>query len=248
MVVSMIRLHIFSILHWLCLLYHSFYMVHNTSMKWIKNWRPYDNIFAKTSKILDDLNDAINFDKFPQNRTPNLFIDGFIDTLSGFQGPLNFKLFKGNSIPTELFNEFFALTRSNMKHLYNISKFNGGWNDRRKSSEIKYHKTHIIALFSKDSLIGFTSYRFIVMRENQDPAPVLYVYELQIKDSYRSRGLGRFFISLLELVARSARCKKLMCTVLTANDRALSFYSEKCRFVADESDPNNKYRVLKLEL
>eukprot|EP00375_Theileria_parva_P000139 XP_762808.1 hypothetical protein [Theileria parva strain Muguga] len=135
-----------------------------------------------------------------------------------------------------------------MKSLYNISKFNGGWNDKKKSSEMKYYRTHIIALYSNDYLIGFTSYRFVVMRENQDPAPVLYIYELQIKDSYRSRGLGRFFIFVLELVARSVCCKKLMCTVLTANDRAVSFYSEKCRFVADESDPNNKYRVLKLEL
>ncbi|ORM42200.1 uncharacterized protein BXIN_0979 [Babesia sp. Xinjiang] len=73
----------------------------------------------------------------------------------------------------------------------------------------------------------------------------------------QSSGLGTFLINATKIVGRHADAKKLMCTVLKINRRAVSFYRNKCGFVDDESDPSSVdfenrekhiYHILKLEL
>lgn len=48
------------------------------------------------------------------------------------------------------------------------------------------------------SMIGFVHYRFIVEEE----LPVLYVYELQLEPHVQGKGLGKFLMQLIELIAR----------------------------------------------
>lgn len=50
----------------------------------------------------------------------------------------------------------------------------------------------------KGSMIGFVHYRFIVEEE----LPVLYVYELQLEPRVQGKGLGKFLMQLIELIAR----------------------------------------------
>lgn len=51
---------------------------------------------------------------------------------------------------------------------------------------------------SKESIIGFVQYRFTIEEE----IPVVYVYELQLESAYQGKGLGKFLMLLIELIAR----------------------------------------------
>lgn len=46
-------------------------------------------------------------------------------------------------------------------------------------------------------MVGFVQYRFIVEEE----IPVLYVYELQLEPRVQGKGLGKFLMQLIELIA-----------------------------------------------
>ena len=48
------------------------------------------------------------------------------------------------------------------------------------------------------NVVGFVHYRFILEEE----LPVLYVYELQLEPHIQGKGLGKFLMQLLELIAR----------------------------------------------
>lgn len=50
----------------------------------------------------------------------------------------------------------------------------------------------------KNDVVGFVHYRFITEEE----LPVLYVYELQLEPRIQGKGLGKFLMQLLELIAR----------------------------------------------
>lgn len=47
-------------------------------------------------------------------------------------------------------------------------------------------------------LVGFVHYRFVLEEE----VPVLYVYELQLEPRVRGKGLGKFLMELIELMAQ----------------------------------------------
>lgn len=50
----------------------------------------------------------------------------------------------------------------------------------------------------KDPMVGFVHYRFILEEE----VPVLYVYELQLEPRVQGKGLGKFLMQLIELIAQ----------------------------------------------
>ncbi|GBE59536.1 GNAT family protein [Babesia ovata] len=166
--------------------------------------------------------------------------------------------YTGLNAPQDLIDRVFTLTRNNMSRLYNEANFLGGWRDRMKYREISAPKTHLLVLSDEDgTLMGFISYRFMMISDCQPPTEVCYIYELQVDELFRSRGVGTFLIGAAMAIARWAGAKKLMCTVLKLNTRALSFYRSKCGFVNDESDPDSYdcrcghdhcYHILKLEL
>ncbi|GIX62124.1 N-alpha-acetyltransferase 40 [Babesia caballi] len=166
--------------------------------------------------------------------------------------------YTGNSAPTGVLDDVFDLTKRNMASLYDAADFLGGWKDRMKYRELSASKTHIIALSDDNGgLAGFVSYRFLIIADCQAPTEVCYIYELQVDAGCRSRGVGRFLMSVAESIGRRVGARKLMCTVLKLNPRAVSFYRSKCGFVDDESDPSSvdferraehAYHILKLEL
>jgi GNAT superfamily N-acetyltransferase len=53
-----------------------------------------------------------------------------------------------------------------------------------------------------DRLLGFVHYRFVV----EDDVPVVYVYELQLESTAQGKGLGKFLMQLIELIARKVIC------------------------------------------
>lgn len=53
----------------------------------------------------------------------------------------------------------------------------------------------------KAPIVGFVHYRFTLEEE----VPVLYVYELQLEPRLQRKGLGKFLMQLIELIARKVK-------------------------------------------
>lgn len=49
-----------------------------------------------------------------------------------------------------------------------------------------------------DPVVAFVQYRFVVEHE----VPALYVYEIQLEHCIQGKGLGKFLMQFLELIAR----------------------------------------------
>eukprot|EP00921_Rhytidocystis_pertsovi_P009349 GHVQ01015042.1.p1 GENE.GHVQ01015042.1~~GHVQ01015042.1.p1 ORF type:complete len:371 (-),score=40.75 GHVQ01015042.1:344-1456(-) len=162
---------------------------------------------------------------------------------------------------TVLRDVFFTIKR-NMKELYDSSNFNEvGWSDEQKwkevtDSESRYIIAHVVGEHKGTdfegncsgsrglggSIAGFVHFRFEVDSDNpgnHKDSPVMYIWDLQLKDWAQRKGLGKHLINVLDLSARHLGMEKLMCTVLKENVGASKFYREKCGFCTDESSPDN---------
>lgn len=53
-----------------------------------------------------------------------------------------------------------------------------------------------------DPVVAFVHYRFVVEHE----VPALYVYEIQVEQVVQGKGLGKFLMQFLELIARKVGC------------------------------------------
>ncbi|XP_077241008.1 uncharacterized protein LOC143881667 [Tasmannia lanceolata] len=85
-----------------------------------------------------------------------------------------------------------------------------------------------------DPIVGFVQYRFIVEEE----IPVVYVYELQLEPCVQRRGLGKFLMQLIELIARKNHMGAVMLTVQKSNLLAMNFYTTKLRYMISTISPS----------
>lgn len=85
-----------------------------------------------------------------------------------------------------------------------------------------------------DRVVGFVHYRFIV----EEDIPVIYVYELQLESCAQGKGLGKFLMQLIELIARKNRMRAVMLTVQKANALAMNFYTSKLRYTISTISPS----------
>lgn len=83
-------------------------------------------------------------------------------------------------------------------------------------------------------LVGFVHYRFVIEEE----IPVVYVYELQLETCARGKGLGKFLMQLIELIARKNQMGAVMLTVQKANIMAINFYTNRLRYVISSISPS----------
>uniref|UniRef100_A0A7C9AY06 N-alpha-acetyltransferase 40 n=2 Tax=Opuntia streptacantha TaxID=393608 RepID=A0A7C9AY06_OPUST len=83
-------------------------------------------------------------------------------------------------------------------------------------------------------VVGFVHYRFILEEE----LPVLYVYELQLEQHVQGKGLGKFLMQLLELIARKSCMAAIMLTVQKANLSAMLFYTNKMHYCVSAISPS----------
>ncbi|XP_049569489.1 N-alpha-acetyltransferase 40 isoform X2 [Orcinus orca] len=63
-------------------------------------------------------------------------------------------------------------------------------------------------------------------------------YEVQLESKVRRKGLGKFLIQILQLVANSTQMKKVMLTVFKHNHGAYQFFREALQFEIDDSSPS----------
>ena len=81
--------------------------------------------------------------------------------------------------------------------------------------------------------------RYLVAREGENKTPVafahfrydmdyddevLYVYEIQLEECARRKGLGKFMMTVLELLSHKADMRKIMLTCFKHNPLAHKFF------------------------
>ncbi|KAK3414993.1 hypothetical protein EUGRSUZ_H00567 [Eucalyptus grandis] len=84
------------------------------------------------------------------------------------------------------------------------------------------------------SIVGFVHFRFLVEEE----IPVLYVYEIQLEPRVQGKGLGKFLMQLIELIARKNHMGAVVLTVQKTNLSAMKFYTSKLRYIISSISPS----------
>lgn len=153
-----------------------------------------------------------------------------------------FRRFNKNGIEAELYIKrvndldddvkdwIFDLTKRNMKEKYEQSSW--GWADDKKLEEMMEDTAwYLIAKSGDGSLIGFSHFRF----DLDEGMEVLYCYELQLEPHIHRKGLGKFMMQILELIAFTNCLKKVVLTVLK-NNRDSNFF-KAINYQLDETSP-----------
>ncbi|KAF9625223.1 hypothetical protein IFM89_020809 [Coptis chinensis] len=94
-----------------------------------------------------------------------------------------------------------------------------------------------------DPVVGFVHYRFVV----EEDVPVCYVYELQLERHVQGKGLGKFLMQLIELIACKSRMGAVMLTVQKVNILAMDFYMNKLRYVISTISPSKVEPLFSVE-
>ncbi|KAM4611323.1 N-alpha-acetyltransferase 40 [Polymixia lowei] len=127
----------------------------------------------------------------------------------------------------------YELTRSNMQTLYEQSEW--GWKEREKREEMKDERAwYLLARDTDSAPVAFSHFRFDVECGEE----VLYCYEVQLESRVRRKGLGKFLIQILQLIANSTQMKKVMLTVFKHNHGAYQFFREALQFEIDDTSPS----------
>lgn len=126
----------------------------------------------------------------------------------------------------------FDLTKSNMETMYEASSW--GWSDKKKKEEMSEESAwYLIAKDENEKGVGLSHFRF----DLDNDVEVLYCYEIQIENEHRNKGLGKFFIQILQLLAHRYKMQKVMVTVFKDNEKALDFFLKRLKFETDETSP-----------
>jgi len=171
------------------------------------------------------------------------------DPLEGF---VSFQSFKKNGVVVclkcqlkenmdkSLFDWAFQLTKQNMQQLYMDS---WGWFDKEKLKEMGDDRMWYLVAFDSttNEPVAFVSFRFDIDFGN----PVVYCYEIQLQTSVQRKGLGKFLMQILQLLAIKHEMHKVVATVLDCNAASQKFFIDKLGYTEDETSPDDEcYRIL----
>lgn len=128
----------------------------------------------------------------------------------------------------------FGLLKSNMEKIYEDGGW--GWKDAQKRKELLHEDArYLIASDAKTGKpVAFAHFRFVL----EGKAEVLYLYELQLHEEYRSKGLGKHMTQVLEIVALRQKMKWIMLTVFKSNAKSMRFFMGKMKYEVDETSPS----------
>jgi len=127
----------------------------------------------------------------------------------------------------------FCLVESNMKEMYKAAKW--GWNEVNKKAELYEDEAWYLIAREKESgkAVAFSHFRYDMDHEED----ALYVYEIQLEDTHRRKGLGKFMMKVLELLMMKAEMMKIMLTVFKHNEAASTFFKSGLGYSVDETSP-----------
>ncbi|CAH1957097.1 unnamed protein product [Acanthoscelides obtectus] len=173
-------------------------------------------IVAEANKLVDPLEPFPVFRKFNKN---GLSVELFVN--------------RSTDIENEVKQWAFELTKKNMQLKYEQCSW--GWNDKTKEEELFDEAAwYLVAKNVEDGkLLGFSHFRF----DMDEGLEVLYCYELQLDSLIQRKGLGKFMMQILELVAFKNNMKKVILTVLKNNQ--YSNFFKNIGYVVDETSPED---------
>ena len=117
-----------------------------------------------------------------------------------------------------------------------------GLNMDTKKDELTHRNARFLLLvnnkINSHTVAGFCHYRFDYDDEDDPSEVVVYVYELQINDTYKRQGLGKHLMNIVEAMAKQNDIPKVMLTVFRANQAALDFYQHGLSYTIDDNSPS----------
>jgi len=138
-----------------------------------------------------------------------------------------------SALDTATMDWIFDLTKRNMETLYETSDW--GWKDKEKKEELSEESAwYLVGKDQDGNNVAFVHFRF----DLEDDVEVLYLYEIQMEKQIRRKGLGRFLVTALTLMAKKYEMEKVLCTVFQHNHDSMKFFKETCRFEVDETSPD----------
>ncbi|KAI3875646.1 hypothetical protein MKW92_004758 [Papaver armeniacum] len=135
------------------------------------------------------------------------------------------------------------LLKVNMEVIYGPEEW--VFEKKVKRKEMVAHDAHYIFVpeitddatstdHGENPFVGFVQYRFVLEEE----VPVTYVYELQLEECVQGKGLGKFLMQLVEVIAYENRMSAVMLTVQKGNTLAMDFYVSKLMYSISSNSPS----------
>jgi len=128
--------------------------------------------------------------------------------------------YKSNQLSKFLIGWALKLMQTNMSSLYNTCSW--GWNRQKKKNEMLEENARYLIGFMKDKPVGFTHFRFDMDYDRQ----VIYCYEIQMDEKFRSLHLGTHLMKTLEVLAVKTGMSTIVLTVLKHNPAATRFFGQ----------------------
>lgn len=145
---------------------------------------------------------------------------------------VTFETKKASNLDEETISWAFELTKTNMKSLYESSDW--GWKDKEKHAEMtESNAWYLVARDQDNRPVAFSHFRFDMELDIE----VLYCYEIQLCPDVRKKGLGKFMMQILELMANKYEMQCVMLTVFKSNNVAQEFFMKKLNYQVDEISP-----------
>lgn len=145
---------------------------------------------------------------------------------------VSFETKRVGDLDESVVNWAYELTKSNMEALYEQSEW--GWKSREKMDEMTEEKAwYLLARDQDEKPVAFSHFRFDLELDTE----VLYCYEIQLESHVQKKGLGKFMMTILELMANKYEMKSVMLTVFKHNNTAQEFFMKKLKYTVDEISP-----------
>ncbi|KAI5754593.1 hypothetical protein M8J77_009820 [Diaphorina citri] len=141
---------------------------------------------------------------------------------------------KSTDLDAETKKWVWELEEKNMKHSYEVCDI--GWDPQGKHSEMFDDRAcYLVAKNGSSSTpVAFSHFRFDV----DFGEPVLYCYELQLEKQVQRKGLGKFMMQVLELMAFKNNMSKVVLTTFKHNPDGLNFFYS-LNYTVDDTSPED---------
>jgi len=163
---------------------------------------------------------------------------------------LKLETIRGPDVDQKTMEWAFKLLETNMKPLYDKC-YQGKdpdlcWNEARKRDEMTDDRAwYLIATTQEGTPVAFSHFRYDMYYDDE----VVYCYEIQVEKGYRRKGLGKFMMKVLELLALKANMLKIMATIFKEDKPEVAFFKNSLKFETDETSPTDDvYETFQYEI
>lgn len=158
-------------------------------------------------------------------------------TKDGQEEAYTLQSFSGTEIVGKVKSRVYSILEENMQEMYIAASW--GWDESAKRKEIFHPLSRFLVLLTSDGKVAaYVTFRFEWDDEDEPEYPVLFLYEIQVAEEYRGRGLGTILMDHLKKIADHFELRKILLTVFKINTRALEFY-KKVGFGIDANSPSS---------